>query len=209
MAVSPLPGYQAFWTHKRKTLKSEFQQLTGKYPDADTQLRQLFRVLCDIEDVAGLAPAPVEESEQWEVLVIVNSAEENRVSYCRALTGKTLYSALYGTYTVTLKELKDLVKASIIAPEFNKAENTEENPKEEEGFQEVRRRKRQSSDETAKTAKKAAVQAKTSPTVKSQPKEVTTRNFFAPLRATEMENDPSTTEGSPRELLLKQADHPQ
>jgi hypothetical protein len=37
-----------------------------------------------------------------------------------------------------LKELKDLVKASFIAPDCNKAEDTEENPN-EEGFQEVRR----------------------------------------------------------------------
>jgi hypothetical protein len=88
MAVSPFPGYQAFWTNKRKTLKSEFQQLTGKYPDAEIQLRQLFKVLCDIEDVAEPAPAPVGESEHWNV--IVNSAEENRVSYCKALAGKPL-----------------------------------------------------------------------------------------------------------------------
>jgi hypothetical protein len=121
MAVSPLPGYQAFWAHKQKTLKSEFQQLTGKYPDAETQLRQLFKVLRDIEDVAGLAPAKVGQREQWEV--ILNSAEENRVSYCRALAGKTLYSALYGTYTVTLKELKDLVKASFIVLDCKNEKN--------------------------------------------------------------------------------------
>jgi hypothetical protein len=104
----------------------------------------------------------------------VNSAEENRVSYCRALARKNLYSALYGTYTVTLKELKELVKAGFVAEECNKTEDTEENPNEQEGFQEVRRRKRHGYNGTAKTAKKAAVQAKTSPTVKTQPKEVTT-----------------------------------
>jgi hypothetical protein len=100
---------------------------------------------------------------------------------------------------VTLKELKDLVKASFITPKYNKPESTEENPNEEEGFQEVRRRKRHSSHETAKTAKKAAVQAKTPPTVSSQPEEVITRNFFDPFRAAEMETNPSNTEGSPRE----------
>jgi hypothetical protein len=84
-------------------------------------------------------------------------------------------------YTVTLKELKGLMQESIFAEESSNTEVTEEQPDEEEGFQEVRRRKRHSTNETAKTTNKAAVQAKMSATVKnSPPKEVTTWNFFAP-----------------------------
>jgi hypothetical protein len=40
-----------------------------------------------------------------------------------------------------LKELKGLMKASFFAEQSNNAEGTEEKPNEEEGFQEVRRRK--------------------------------------------------------------------
>jgi hypothetical protein len=77
------------------------------------------------------------------------------------------------------KELKVLVKAIIFA-ESNNTEGAEKQPN-EEGFEKVRRRKRHNTDETAVTVKKAAVQAKTAPTVNSfPPKEVTTRNFFAP-----------------------------
>jgi hypothetical protein len=43
---------------------------------------------------------------------IVNTVEENHVNFCKALSGKTIYSALYGTYSVTLKELKGLRLAS-------------------------------------------------------------------------------------------------
>jgi hypothetical protein len=92
MEVVPLPAYKTFWTCKRKTLKAEFQELVGKRPDAEAQLRQLFRVLCDIEDVAGYAPTSVGESEKWTA--IVNTVEENLISFCNSLSRRTLYSAL-------------------------------------------------------------------------------------------------------------------
>jgi hypothetical protein len=75
----------------------------------------LFKVLCDFEDVAEYAPPSVGESEEWTD--VVNTVEENRVNFCKALHGKTLYSALYGTYSVTLKELKALLKAGIFGEE--------------------------------------------------------------------------------------------
>jgi hypothetical protein len=52
MADIPVPGYQAFWIEKRKALKAEYKRLLSQSPDADEQLKQLFKVLCDIEDVA-------------------------------------------------------------------------------------------------------------------------------------------------------------
>jgi hypothetical protein len=67
-------------------------------------MQQLSKVLCDIEDLASYTPASVGESEKWAA--IVSAAEDNRESYSVALRGKTLYSALYGTYTVMLNELK-------------------------------------------------------------------------------------------------------
>jgi hypothetical protein len=73
MADIPVPGYQSFWTGKRKTFKSEYRNLLEQFPDADELLKQLFKVLCDIEDVAGYTPASVGESDQWSV--IVNVAE--------------------------------------------------------------------------------------------------------------------------------------
>jgi hypothetical protein len=53
MADVPLPGYQKFWKDKKTTLRAEHQSLVAKYPNAETQLKQLFRILCDIEVVAG------------------------------------------------------------------------------------------------------------------------------------------------------------
>jgi hypothetical protein len=82
----------------------------GQYPVAVAQLKQ---VLCDIENVAGYTHASVVESVEWTS--IVNSAVENRASYSKALTGKTLFSALHGTYAVTLYELKAVLKANTLA----------------------------------------------------------------------------------------------
>jgi hypothetical protein len=104
--------------------------------------------------VAGYTPASVGESQAWNF--IISTVEENRTKFCKALSGKTLYSALYGTYAATLTELKDLLKVSVFSEEKGNNQSRGE-PQQEEDFQEVHRRKRQNTDESAKTAKKAAV----------------------------------------------------
>jgi hypothetical protein len=98
--------------NKLSALKSEYQTLVQQYPEADAQLKQLLQVLGDIEDVARHIPASVEDSAEW-------SAEENRAKYCKGLRGKPLFSALYDTYTVTLQELKAVIKARTLADQTN------------------------------------------------------------------------------------------
>jgi hypothetical protein len=102
--------------------------------------------------------------------------EENCASYCKALSGKTLYSALYGSYTVTLNELKGLLKANVHSQECESTKSTGQSSQQEEGFKELRRRKQQNTQEAAETAKKAT----TLPTADTGPQEVPTWNFFAP-----------------------------
>jgi hypothetical protein len=95
-----------------------------------------------------------------------------------------MLSALYGTYTVTLNDLKSILEAT------NSAEKSTEKPAQEEGFQEVRRRKRHSTTETAPTSKKQCLPERL------PPKEVATRNFFAPLSTAEMGTDSAGSEPS-------------
>jgi hypothetical protein len=102
MADIPVPGYQVFWMDTYRKLMSEYQQLIEQFPDADAQLKQLLKVICDIEEMARHAPASVSESEEWSS--IFSTAEENRQNFCKVLAGKSLYSALYGTYTVALQD---------------------------------------------------------------------------------------------------------
>jgi hypothetical protein len=117
-------------------------------------------VLCSIEVLASCTPASVGDSEEWAA--VVSSAEDNRESYCKVLRGKTLFSALYGTYTVTLNELKNILKASSQAGQT----------KREDGFKDVRSQKRHNTREAACTLKKVAL-----PTLVAA-----TKNFFAPSR---------------------------
>jgi hypothetical protein len=188
MAGATVPGYQVFWAERRASLQSEYKELIKQYPDADTQYRQLYETICSIEDMAGCTPATVGESTQWTA--IVNAAEDNRASYCKALSGKVLFSALHGPYTVALKELKSLLKASNSAGGTNtKTESVK--PSLDDGFKEVRRRKRHSTNEAAPISKKLAAEAKSTTNPKVAP-----RKFFAPLRAATRETDFSGAEAT-------------
>jgi hypothetical protein len=103
-------------------------------------------MLDDIENMAGHTTASVGESAEWAA--IVNAVEGNGESYCRGLHGKPLFSALYGTYTVTLDELKALLKASTLADQTNSPKATGQETT-QDGFQEVRTWKPSANDETA------------------------------------------------------------
>jgi hypothetical protein len=81
--------------------------------------------------VAGYTPASVGESQAWNF--IISTVEENRANYCKALSGKTHYSALYGTYAVILTELKGLLMASIFSEEKGNSRSRGE-PQQEEDF---------------------------------------------------------------------------
>jgi hypothetical protein len=181
MVGATVPGYHAFWTEKQTSLQAEFKQMAKQYPETEHYYRKLFKIYCDIEDVASFTPATIGESAEWAA--IVNTTEENRDSYCKVLTGKILFSALYGTYTVALNDLKSLVKAR--SSETSKTAK----PAQEEVFKEVRRRKRQNTTESAPISKKPSAATGNIPK-----NEVSTRNFFAPLRVTSMDTESAGAE---------------
>jgi hypothetical protein len=99
MAEDPVPGHQAFWAKKRASLQSDYHTHIEQYPKAVTQYRQLFKVLCTIEDVAGCTPISVGENAEWTA--VVSTVKENRANYCKSISGRTHFSALYGTFTVS------------------------------------------------------------------------------------------------------------
>jgi hypothetical protein len=69
------------------------------------------------------------------VTSIVSTAEDNGQNFCKAHTGKTLFSALYSTYTVALQELKGVLKASTRA---GQSKTTKPATTQEDGFKEVK-----------------------------------------------------------------------
>jgi hypothetical protein len=169
MAGVPTPEYQQFWTDQRSALKTEYKDIVKSHPDAALSIQHLHKVLCDIEALAGCTPASVVESEEWAA--VVRSAEHNRESFCKALSGKHLFSALYGTYTVTLNELKTVLKASSQAGQTKQAD----------GFQVVRSRKRHSTGEARPHSQKGHCRATS--------REGTYQQLLRPSREAHMDTD--------------------
>jgi hypothetical protein len=62
------------------------------------------------ENLARYTPTKVGESSEWTTSV--KSAEENRANVCKIPDMKSLFSTLYNMYTVTLNELKAILKVS-------------------------------------------------------------------------------------------------
>jgi hypothetical protein len=140
-------------------------------------------------------PPRVGESSEWTS--IVSSAEENRANFCKILKGKPLFSALYGIYTLTLNELKAVLKVKAQAGKCGAVTKTSlELAAHDDDFQEVKRRKRHISNDTSQTAKKSITSAPKSAAGKLPNKTVITRNFFAPLRTNDMDTESTETENT-------------
>jgi hypothetical protein len=129
MADVPESGFRKFQCHA----------ITNKYPEAASAVQQVHKVLSDTENLAGCTPAKVGESSEWPS--IVSSAEENRASFCEVLDGKPLFSALNGMDTVTLNELKAVLKMSAEGGQSGAVKSTAQ----DDDFREVKRQKRHSS----------------------------------------------------------------
>jgi hypothetical protein len=129
--------------------------------------------------------------------------EENRAKLCKGLDGKPLFSALYGTYTVTLNELKAVFKVSEQARQRGAVNiTTVESMAEDDDFWEAKGCKWHISNNTSQTAKKSTKPVPTSAPVKLPPKSVLICNFFTPLRTTDMVTE---TTGADNLLWQKEA----
>jgi hypothetical protein len=99
------------------------------------------------------------------------------------------------TYTFALHEFKIVLKANTPAVQ---SKSPRSSASQEDGFGEARRHKRHTRDETAPTSKKA-VPTTVCAAVDAPFKKVAIRDFFAPLRAWDMDTPSPNTEASPRE----------
>jgi hypothetical protein len=106
---SPRTGIPKYWGEKLSPLKFQCRAITKKCPET-VAVVQVHKMLSDIEILVGCTMAKVDKSSEWTT--IVNSAEDNRVNFCKFLDGKQLFSALYGMYMVTLNELKTVLKVN-------------------------------------------------------------------------------------------------
>jgi hypothetical protein len=94
MADVTEPGFRKYWREKLSSLKSQYHDITNKYPEA---VQEVYKVLSDIEILAKCTPAKMGESSEWAS--IVSSAEENRANFCKILKGKPHFSTLRHIHT--------------------------------------------------------------------------------------------------------------
>jgi hypothetical protein len=74
MVDVPVSGFRKSWAQKLASPKSECHAITNTYPEAASVVQQVYRVVGDIENLAGKALAKVGESSEWTS--IVDSAYE-------------------------------------------------------------------------------------------------------------------------------------
>jgi hypothetical protein len=181
MADLPTPGFQTLWSHQIESLRVEYRKTIVKHPDAGSVMEKVHLVLKDIASLAGCTPKSVGESEPWKN--VITKAAETRRNLRQILQGKQLYSALHGVYSEVLADLKIVLQQSASKVEDNQTNE----PGAQEDFREQRRRKRKPSDGKV-SAKKVATTTDGVNDLHIRPQaEVTTRNYYAPLRSNEME----------------------
>jgi hypothetical protein len=187
-----VPAYEQFWLQEFNSLQSEYKDIVAKYPEANIVLKQVYKVLGDIVSLARCSPASVGTGTQWSS--VVDSAKLDRVNLCQCLKGKSLFSALYGPYTVTLSELKGVLQQSVTEDNSiqgtSTATGTPAMKAPEDGFREQSRRRRDNSTDNElhqRGNKKATPPEAPKITAQAQKAAPATRNYFAPLRTAEME----------------------
>jgi hypothetical protein len=196
---SETTAHERHWLQEVKSLQASYRGIVAQYPDADDVLQQVYRVLGDLVSLAGCTPKSVGESDVW--VRTVDAAKRDKLSLSKILKGKSFYSAVYGTYSVTLNELKAILQGSAKKSTSQQAEgipaaNSPPVEAKDEGFREQRRRKRRSSSEDETTRQRGP--KKTAPQVERQTQKAE-RNFFAPLRTEEMEAEEKAEDGQDSE----------
>jgi hypothetical protein len=102
-------------------------------------------------------------------------------------------------YAVTLNELKAILKVSAQERQSGTVNETSVEPTVHYVFQEVKKCKRNISNNTLQAAKMSTKPVQTLAPVKMPPKAALTHNFLAPLRTTEMDIETAEEENMPLE----------
>jgi hypothetical protein len=90
-------------------------------------------------------------------------------------------------YTVTLNELRAILKVSVQAGQSGVVYKTSVESMAQDDFQEVKRCKGHIANNTSQSAKKSTKPVATSTAIKLPPKAVLSHNFFTLLRTTDMD----------------------
>jgi arabinogalactan endo-1,4-beta-galactosidase len=68
IADVPEPGFRKYWRQKLSSLKSQYRDITNKYPEAASVVQQVYKVLRDIEILSRHTPAEMGEALNGRLL---------------------------------------------------------------------------------------------------------------------------------------------
>jgi hypothetical protein len=72
LQTSHCRDYRISGQAKKETFKSEYHVLISKYPNTDSQMKCVYKVLCDTEDLVGYTPASARKIMNGPVMLKVN-----------------------------------------------------------------------------------------------------------------------------------------
>jgi hypothetical protein len=79
MVGVPVLEFWKYWAQNLASLKSQWHAITNIYAEAASVVKQVYKVLNDIEILARCTLAKVGESSEWTS--ILNSAQDNRANF--------------------------------------------------------------------------------------------------------------------------------
>jgi hypothetical protein len=195
---------EALWKEVLASFASQEEELRADHPDAKEEIELVHTALVTIGQLVQTSPRVNGNGIVWKQLA--DTAEAEREVLCKHLDGKALFTTVLRLYALTHREMKlSLLNTTVRDP----AQGDEE-------FREQKRRKRIPSDEKTQKSKKTvtATPAPRDPRIRSQG-ELPTKNFFATLRATEMEIERPVVEdstqnpdGEPQQQLSSKSGRP-
>jgi hypothetical protein len=179
------------WAGILASFQINLDDLREKQPESIENIKTLHAGLITIGQLIHSSPRVNGNGEEWKS--IITQSEEERIVLCKHLEGQTLFSGLLRLYAATHRDLRPSLKQEEEKPAGGKDGDPGQRNQE---FREQKRRKRtQTGEKTQSTKTDNATPTPRDP--RTQPQgEVPTKNYFAPLRTTDMDVERPVREGS-------------
>jgi hypothetical protein len=177
------------WKEIVASFEKNLENLARSNPDCQEELELLRNGLLTIGQLIHTSPSINGNGTVWKELI--SKSETERTVLCKHLDGKALFTATLRLYAAIHREMRE----SLLLVQQESSEK----------FREQRLRTRNSSEEQVKRPKPTPNPR--DPRIKSQGA-VLTRNFFTPLRTTEMDVAEETTDKEQQQSSCSKSGRP-
>jgi hypothetical protein len=182
------------WAETLASFVRNMVNLTVKHPECIKDIKLLQAALLTIEQLINSSSRV--NGNDAELKGIITKTQEEKAVLCKHLEGQTLFSGMLRLYAATNWDLMNSLKQEEEKPSGETKADPGQNNQE---FREQKRRNRTPTGEKEKIVKKFDTATPTPRESRIQPQgEVPTKNYFTPLRTTEMDIERPVAEGSTR-----------